>query len=603
MKIMLNIREITRLLPAICLILLFCGQAQAGVEGRREVLHDFRDIPGITAEEISAVEALKQRYPSLTYGMLNTTETFMRDDGTIGGYSALLCAWLSDLFEITFVPRVYDWDTLITGFEQGKIDFTGELTATPERREKYLMTDTFTERAIMAFRPLDSRALTEIAKYRKPRYAFLYGTTTIDAVAGSAEFAIEPVLVDTEKEAIAKLRSGEVDAFLAEEHGAAVFPDDIAGENIFPVVYSPISFSTARKELAPIVLAFDKYLKSGAFFHLTELYNQGHEEYLRHKLLTRLTEEEKAYLAEHRKGGTPVPIAAEYDTYPASFYNKEERAWQGIAIDVLARISDLSGLEFKVVNQPDEPWTRLFERLKSGEVAMVTELIYSNDRKGRFLWAAEPYASDYYALLSLIEHEDVSINQILHSRVGLVAESAYADVFAEWFPDHKNVVRFASSQDAFAAMEKDEIDLFMASRNLLLSATNYHENPAYKANLIFNRTYDSSFGFSKDEKLLCSIISKAQRLVDTPATAERWTRKVFDYRSKMARAQIPYLVGLLVLLGCVLALTLVILRRNSQMKKKLELIVKKRTAELEVQIQGRLGGLAGQGRFSLTHEP
>ena len=73
MKIMLNIREITRLLPAICLILLFCGQAQAGVEGRREVLHDFRDIPGITAEEISAVEALKQRYPSLTYGMLNTT--------------------------------------------------------------------------------------------------------------------------------------------------------------------------------------------------------------------------------------------------------------------------------------------------------------------------------------------------------------------------------------------------------------------------------------------------------------------------------------------------------------------------------------------------
>lgn len=601
---MLKLSGMTRLLLAVCLTLLFCGQALADVESRRQVLRDFRAIPGITAEEIAAVEALQERHPSLTYGMLNTTETFMRDDGSIGGYSALFCAWMSDLFGIEFVPSIYDWDTLITGFEQGKIDFTGELTATPERREKYLMTDTFTERAIMAFRPLGSQSLPDIAKGRKPRYAFLYGTTTIDAIVNSSEFAIEPVLVDTEEEAIAKLRSGQVDAFLAEEHGAAIFPDDIAGENIFPVVYSPISFSTARQELEPIVQVFDKYLKNGAFFHLTELYIQGHEEYLRHKLLTRLTGEEKAYLAAHSKGGTPVPIAVEYDTYPSSFYNKEEKAWQGIAVDVLARISDLSGLEFKVVNHPDEPWTLVFERLKSGEAAMVTELIYSNDRKDRFLWTAEPYSTDYYALLSLIEHEDVSINQILHSRVGLVADSAYADVFEEWFPDHKNVVQFASSEDAFVALEKGEIDLLMASRNLLLSVTNYYENPAYKANLIFNRTYNSSFGFHKDQELLCSIISKAQRLADTPAITERWTRKVFDYRSKMARAQVPYLVGLLALLGCVLALTLTLLLRNSQMKKKLQLTVKKRTAELEVQSKAAWEASQAKGDFlsRMSHE-
>ena len=587
-----------------CLAVAFSGQALADVEKRPPILHDFRDIPDITAEEIAAIEALQKRYSSLTYGMLNTTETFVRDNGSIGGYSALFCAWMSELFKITFVPRIYDWDKLVTGFEQGEIDFTGELTATPERREKYAMTDAFTERAIMAFRPLDSQSLANIAKYRKPRYAFLYGTTTIDAIANSSEFIIEPVLVDTEEEAITKLRSGQVDAFLAEEHGAAIFPDDIVGENIFPVVYSPISFSTARPELEPIVRAFDKYLKSGAFFHLTALYNQGHEEYLRNKLLTRLTEEEKAYLTAHRKGGTPVPIAAEYDTYPASFYNEEEGQWQGIAIDVLARISDLSGLEFKIVSRPDEPWAAVFERLKNGDVAMVTELIYSSDRKGRFLWAAEPYSTDYYALLSLVEHEDVSINQILYSRVGLVAKSAYADVFEEWFPNHKHLVKFPSSEDAFMAMEKGEIDLLMASRNLLLSATNYYENPAYKANFIFNRTYDSSFGFHKDQKLLCSIISKAQRLVNAPAITERWTRKIFDYRSKMARAQIPYLIGLLTLLGCVLALTLALLQRNSQMKKKLQLTVKKRTAELEIQSKLAWEASQAKGDFlsRMSHE-
>ncbi len=589
---------------AALLVFAASARSEAGTSGNVPVLHDFRDIPGITAEEIAAVEKLRKQHASLTYGMLRTTETFVRGDGSIGGYSALFCRWMSELFGIAFVPRIYDWDELIAGFDRGEIDFTGELTSTPERREKYAMTDTFAERAIKAFRREGGESLSEIAKHRKPRYAFLRGTTTIDAILRSSEFSIEPVLVENEQEGMAKLWEGSVDAVLAEEHGEALLPDYIVGENIFPAVYSPISFSTARKELAPIVQVFDKYLKNGAFFHLIALYSQGHEEFLQHKLLSRLSDEEKTYLAAHRKGGAPVPIAAEYDTYPASFYNKEEEEWQGIALDVLARISTLSGLEFKIVNQPDEPWSKVFERLKSGEAAMVTELIYSNDRKGRFLWTAKPYATDYYALLSLVEHEDVGINQILYARVGLVAGSAYADVFREWFPDHKNVVEFPSSEDAFAAMEEGGIDFLMASRNLLLSVTNYYENPAYKANLIFERTYDSSFGFHKDQTVLCSIISKAQQLVDTKAITDRWTRKIFDYRGKMARAQVPYLVGLLTLLACILGLMLVLFKRNEQMKKRLEVVVQKRTAELEVQTQAAREASQAKGDFlsRMSHE-
>ncbi len=587
------------------LLLCLAGGSERGGAGQPgPVLRDFRDIPGVTRGEIAAIEEIRNKYPRVVYGMMHSTETFMRGDGSIGGYSALFCAWMSELFGIVFEPRIYEWNELITGFESGKIEFTGELTSTPERLEKYVMTGTFTERAVKAFRPLGSKRLDDVAKTRKLRYVFLRGTTTPEAVISASEYPVEIVLADTEEEAIAKLRAGEADAFMAEEHGAAMSPDDIAAEDIFPVVYSPISFSTANKELALLVRVFDKYIKNGAFSHLITLYNQGNEDYARHKLHSQLTGEEKLYLLKHGKDGAPVPIAAEFDTYPCSFYNRREEQWQGIAMDVLKKIKALCGINFQIINEPGEQWSALFEKLQRGEAAMVTELIYSKDRKDRFLWAEDPYSTDYYALLSTTEHEDIGINQVLYSRVGLILASAYADVFREWFPDHRNIREYASSDEAFQALEKGEIDLLMASRNILLSATNYHENPGYKANFIFERTYESSFGFHKDQGVLRSIVSKAQRLVDTRSIADRWVRKVFDYRGKMARAQVPYLVGVSALLVCVLGLVLFLFVRSGQMKKRLEVTVLERTAELEVQTEAAKVASRAKSEFlsRMSHE-
>ncbi len=579
----------------------FGGRVEAGPPAL--VLHDYRDIPGITPEEVAAVEAIARRHPRLVYGVMQTTEAFVRDDGSIGGYSALFCAWMSRLFGIVFEPRICDWSQLNAGLRDGSVAFTGELTPTPERREKYLMTGTVAERAVKAFRLRGGERLDVIAKTRKPRYAFFRGSTTIDAVLSASEFSVEPTLVDTVEEARQKLRMGLVDAIMAEEHGADT-PDDIVGENVFPIIYSPVSLATGRRELEPIVRVFDKYLAGGAFSHLVSLHNQGNEEFLRHKLYSRLTDEEKVYIRARQAGNSPVLIAAEFDTYPCSFYNRREEQWQGIAMDVLRRIFDLAGLEFSIANRPGEKWASLLEYLKDGRAAMVTELIYTRERKDRFLWAEKPYSTDYYALLSRAEHEDVNVNQILYSRVGLIAASAYADLFREWFPDHRETRQYASSEDAFAALEKGEIDFLMASRNILLSATNYHENPGFKANLIFDRTYESSFGFHKDERVLRSIVSKAQELVDTRVIADRWSRKLFDYRGKMARAQVPYLLGVSGLLLCVLALVLVLFSRDRQLKKRLERTVRERTAELEVQTETARVASRAKGDFlsRMSHE-
>ena len=74
--------------------------------GESRVFNSFREIPGITDDEIAAVEALKARGTPLIYAASRSTELFEQRDGTLGGYTVLLCDWLSDLFGISFEPRI-----------------------------------------------------------------------------------------------------------------------------------------------------------------------------------------------------------------------------------------------------------------------------------------------------------------------------------------------------------------------------------------------------------------------------------------------------------------------------------------------------------------
>ncbi|ULQ58488.1 transporter substrate-binding domain-containing protein [Brucepastera parasyntrophica] len=565
------------------LFLLSCGAPRK--TEKHPVYLSYRNIPGVTEEEILAIENLRAKHDYFLYGMNHTAEAFYRQDGTTGGYADLFSRWLSALFGIPFRPYICEWEELIAGLDSGAIHFTGELTSNPERLDKYYMTDPIAERTIKYFFVKGSEKLSVIAKERTLRFAFLKGAFTYNLVAAASADAFDPVFVESYEEAVDQLTAGTIDAFFEDGPAEAAFDiyPFIDDQIFFPLIYTPVSLSTAEAALAPVISIVQKYLQLGAIHQLIGLYNQGEEEYLRHKLFMRLDDVERNFLAVSQAENRPVMLAAEYDNYPISFYNTREKAWQGIAIDVLDEIGRLTGLEFQPVNGKHDEWPELLDMLESGKASIITELIRSNEREGRFLWTDEAYSTDYYALLSRTDHEDITINQVLYSKIGLAEETAYTEVFREWFPAHTDVVMYHSVEEAFAGLEKGEIDLFMATRNLLLSITNYLEQPGFKANLIFNRSFGSHFGFNKNQEILCSIMGKAQDLVDTETITERWIRRVFDYRRKLSRLHNSYLGGSSVLLFFILLLVLSLFHRNRQMKKKLEVTVRQRTAELEIQ--------------------
>ena len=75
-----------------------------------------------------------------------------------------------------------------------KADFSGELTATEERKTNlwFLFTDSIAERSLKYFRIAGGRPLSEITRTRPLRLAFLEGSTTSRAAIAKLEETSAP---------------------------------------------------------------------------------------------------------------------------------------------------------------------------------------------------------------------------------------------------------------------------------------------------------------------------------------------------------------------------------------------------------------------------
>ena len=372
-----------------------------------------------------------------------------------------------------------------------------------------------------------------------------------------------------------------------------------------------VSLATKNPELAPIISAVQKCLLSGGGYYLNQLYQKGTYQYLYNQLLEQLTPAEMAYLTIHQNPAAIIPVGIDYDNYPFSVYNVKENEWQGIAVDILKEFERITGMFFGFANSRTTDWPELLSMLENGTIAMTTELIRTAERENRFLWTDTPYLTDYYALISMAEFPNINVSQIALARVGLAKDTAYAEVFNEMYPSHKKTVYYNNKLDAFDALEKGSVDLLMMTRNLLLNATNYLEKAGFKENLLFTRPYESYFGFNEDQTILCSILSKTQRLINVEHISESWTRKMFDYRGKLARAQVPYLISASVLMFITLGLLTILLIKNRQIGKQLTSTVRartmelqKRTEELEIQTETAMVAAKAKSEFlaRMSHE-
>ncbi len=580
----MKIRHLFLFLMIMFSLLVFCSCRKEAASAGVKRVTSYREIPGISPEEINAIETWNANNRIFIYGALPSTESFAFDDNHFSGYTERFCYLLSSLFGITFVPEIMDWDDIINRLEDGTIDFSGDLIPTPERHRKYFMTDAIAERSINIFTKAENEDITEIAYKRMPKLGFLTGSVHLEPFQAVYKLPFDIIYVDNFETAAEKLLNNDIDAFINESVTESFFLeyDFIVSREFYPLTYIPVSLTARNRELAPIISAVNKYIRHGGMDELANLYAQGMHDYRRYQLFSRLSKEEKDFIQEMAGHGRKILVAMESDNYPVCFYNERDREFQGIVPDTLQEISELTGLVFEPANKAHVWWTELLGILNSGEASMISELLYSDARAGTYLWADAPYSTTSYTFISKMNYPDLEIYQVLTKRVGVQESTVYEEMYNQWFSD-SNAAVFSSSMDAFAALEKGTIDLFFSSENSLLSQANYYKNPGFKANIILNHPIESTFGFNKDAGVLCSVINKSQVFAKTDVITNRWKSRTFDYSTIIAQTRVLFLFILVVLLTTFMAVLAYLLVRNSGLRKNLEKIVRVRTHELQRQ--------------------
>ena len=238
-------------LAAIALVpVIGCGNAPDNPGALRESpFATFRDIPGVTEYEIAAIEALQKQHASFIYGMTMTTESFLKENGEIGGYSALFCQWLSALLGIRFDLELFLWNELHDKLAGGEIDFSGHMMPDEESLQAYYMTGYIATRQFIIYRLKGSCSLKDIQVERPLRFAFTENSPTEPAVARVTKpGAYEPVWIGDYADAYPLLVNGEVDAFITTSAAEVYFieKNDLVFEDFFPLIFNPVSLATAK---------------------------------------------------------------------------------------------------------------------------------------------------------------------------------------------------------------------------------------------------------------------------------------------------------------------------------------------------------------------
>jgi PAS domain S-box-containing protein len=581
-KIIQTIRPISVFLLFLLLPVLFPACGKSGGEQPDNILYaSFRDIPGITGDEVRAIEELQKRGTPLVYGTPLSTEAFVNEEGKLDGFVILLCDWLTDFLGIPFRAEVYDLTDVLAKMRTGSVHF-GALTTSEGRLKTYYMTAPIMHRSVKVMRIKGSPSPAEIVLSRPVRYIFMEGSTLMDSVTAVLEPGSYDAIVAREHEIIYEmLNRGDADAYIGNNIVESAFDPygGVVTEDFLPLTITPVSLTAENPALAPVISVVTKALASGADKHLTELYRQGYYDYKKNKFLTELSDEERAYVRN-----TPeIPFAAQFMSYPISFYNTNKKKWDGIIFDVLDEMEKLTGFTFKLVNDEKTNLPELMSLLENGTAYVMPNLIQSEERQHRFIWPHTTYLSDRFALLSKRSYPNVELNDIPFTRVGYAKGSAFGDLFQSWFPNALYAKEYPETDDAFMAVERGEIDMVMSSQSRLTALTNYYEFSDYKANYLFSVAFDASFGLNKEQTVLCSIIDKALPLIDTSRITEQWLSRTYNIETMRLKEQRPWLLGLIALILCVLALLAVLFARSRRAGKRLENLVEERTHELALQ--------------------
>ena len=171
-----------------------------------------------------------------------------------------------------------------------------------------------------------------------------------------------------------------------------------------------------------------------------------------------------------------LPVKAAAETAPAkvvrvgSFedtfnYCNEKGARKGYGYELLQTLSGYTGWQFEYVTCD---WSDCFEKLKNGEIDIMGDISYTEDRAEEMLFSDEPMGEEKYYLYADLSRADISASDyktLNGKKIGVLMGTEPEVMLTEWEEKHgikTQHVNVSNNEDVKQKLANHEIDCFVS---------------------------------------------------------------------------------------------------------------------------------------------
>ena len=171
-----------------------------------------------------------------------------------------------------------------------------------------------------------------------------------------------------------------------------------------------------------------------------------------------------------------LPVKAAAETAPAKIvrvgsfedtfnYVNEKGVRKGYGYELLQTLSGYTGWQFEYVTCD---WSDCFEKLKNGEIDIMGDISYTEDRAEEMLFSDEPMGEEKYYLYADFSRTDISASNfktLNGKKIGVLMGTEPEEMLNEWEEKHgikTEHVNISNNEDVKQKLANHEIDCFVS---------------------------------------------------------------------------------------------------------------------------------------------
>lgn len=146
-------------------------------------------------------------------------------------------------------------------------------------------------------------------------------------------------------------------------------------------------------------------------------------------------------------------------------YVDEHGVRRGYGYELMQALAGYTGWKFEYVKCD---WSNCFEKLENGEIDIMGDISYTDDRAERMLFSEEPMGEEKYVLYANLSDNDIvssNFKSLDGKRVGVLMGTEPENMLTEWENKngiHTEHVNVSGNSDVETKLDNDEIDCFVS---------------------------------------------------------------------------------------------------------------------------------------------